>query len=83
MQRRPIDRRSFRDACAAARLRKWPPENVSVAASLRELIVGRLTSSRVDYVQEMVLLWHIQIASITACQALVGHPGTAESSADQ
>ena len=58
MGRRPLDRRSFRDACAAARLRKWPPENVSEVASLCELIVGRLTSSHVDYF-EMVLVAHL------------------------
>ena len=49
MGRRPFDRRSFRDACAAARLRMRLPENVSVDANLEDLIVGRLAYSNAAY----------------------------------
>ena len=52
MRRRPLDRRSFRDACAAARLRVWPPENVSMVASIEELLVWRPISSRVACVKD-------------------------------
>ena len=39
MGRRPLDRRSFRDVCAAARSQMWLPENVPQDAHLGELVV--------------------------------------------
>ena len=67
---RPLDRRSFRDACAAARLRMWPPEKVSVATNLRELIVGWLISPCDAHVEVAVL--RTPVTSAVACQALAG-----------
>ena len=45
MGRRPLDRRCFRDACAAARSQLRLPEGVPQEADLGELIVCRLAYS--------------------------------------
>ena len=53
----------------------WHPENVSVITDLEELIVGRLTSFLVAYV-EMVLELRIEVTSTVARRALIGHPSS-------
>ena len=48
MGRRPLDRRCFRDRCAAARLQKWLPEDAPQDLHVGEVIVGRLPYSIVE-----------------------------------
>ena len=48
MGRRPLDRRCFRDRCAAARLQKWLPEELPQDLHAGEVIVGRLPYTLVE-----------------------------------
>ena len=56
MERHPLDRRCFRDACAAARWHTRFPEHLPQDMHFAELIVARLAFSQMAFVQDLQYL---------------------------